>query len=233
MDMELEGTGNTAYSWNAGLMIRPLENLSFGFTYRAETPIDFEGTATFNPPASLASAFPGGDITTAITTPTTYFAGVAWSPIENLELEFDYQGIQWSSYDKLDVNFAVNKQNTEGVLQDDVSSTKGYEDTYILRFGGEYALPDLGLKLRGGYYFDNTPVPDQYLEPLLPDADRHGLNIGLGWDILPNLIMDVAYLHIIIDDRSTTATTQGDGVYMDGLYRGSADLFAVNFTYIF
>lgn len=233
MNLELEGTGDLAFSWNAGVIVRPVEEISIGVTYRAQTDIDFSGTANFNPPASLATLFPGGDVTTGLSAPATYLVGLAWMPSDNLELEVDYQGIQWSSYDKLAIDFKTDAANTPGVAQADVTSPKKYKNTFILRAGGEYTLPILGLKLRAGYLFDRNPVPDEHLEPLLPDADRHGLNVGLGMKIWSNITMDVAYLHLIFADRKTTATSQPDGVYFDGMYRGNANLFGVNFTYEF
>lgn len=233
MDLELEGDGDLAYSWNAGLIIKPTETVSLGFTYRAETQVDFEGEADFNPPASLRSMFPGGDVTTGIALPATWFAGIAWSPTENFDLEFDIQGIGWSSYDKLAIDFAVDAENSPGVSQMDVSSPKDYENTYIARLGAEYRIPLSGIAIRGGYYFDNNPVPDKSLEPLLPDSDRHGLNIGLGIDVIPNIRLDAAWLHIFFMDRVTEATTYPEGVHMNGKYAGSADLFAFNITYVF
>ncbi len=233
MDLELEGTGNTAISWNAGVMLKPAENVSLGFTYRAETQIDFEGTADFHPPASLQPLFPGGDVKTAIAPPATWFAGVAWSPFENLDLEFDFQGIQWSSYDALSIDFATDAQNTPGVKQDDVTAVKDYENTWIARLGLEYRLPGTGIALRGGYFYDSNPVPDKSLEPLLPDSDRHGLNIGAGIDLFSTITLDVAYLHMIILDRVTDQTSYPGGVYLDGRYTGSADLFALNISYAF
>jgi long-chain fatty acid transport protein len=231
MDLELEGTGEVAVSWNAGVLFRPTEDISLGFTYRAQTDIDFEGTADFHPPSTLAPMFPGGDVTTGLNAPATWFAGIAWSPTENIDLEFDFQGIQWSAYKELAIDFATDAGNTPGVAQNDVVSVKDYEDTWIARLGAEYRLRGTGLALRAGYFYDNNPVPDKSLEPLLPDADRHGLNIGLGIDFLPSVTLDVAYLHMIILDRVTDQTSQPGGVYMDGLYTGSANLFALNITY--
>ncbi|MBE0645187.1 MAG: outer membrane protein transport protein [Bacteroidetes bacterium] len=233
MDLELEGTGNTAISWNAGVMFRPLENVSLGFTYRAETKLEFEGTANFHPPASLEPLFPGGDVKTGINPPATWFAGVAWSPVDNFDLEFDFQGIQWSSYDKLTIDFVTDAQNTPGVKQDDVTSAKDYEDTWIARFGMEYRLTGTGLALRAGYFYDKNPVPDKSLEPLLPDADRHGLNIGIGFDVLSSITLDAAYLHLFFLDRVTEATSYPGGAYLDGRYTGTADLFAFNISYAF
>ncbi len=233
LSLTLEGDGDLAYSWNAGVLVRPIESVSLGFTYRAQTNIDFTGTADFNPPTGLKALFPGGNVTTALKAPANWYAGVAWMPIENLELEFDLQGIQWSSYDKLEINFEKDDKNTPGVKQSDQVSPKKYKDTYIYRFGGEYRLPEWGLKLRAGYFYDANPVPDEHLEPLLPDADRHGLNIGCGYDLLPNLTVDFAYLHLFFKDRTTEKTSYPDGVYLDGLYRGSANLVALNFGYHF
>ncbi len=231
LDLELEGSGDPAFSWNAGVIVKPIENVSLGFTYRAETSIDFEGTADFHPTAALQPLFPGGDVTTALRPPATWFAGIAWAPVKNIELELDFQGIQWSSYDKLALDFAVDNLNTAGVAQADVSMPKDYEDTYIIRLGGEYRIPVMGLALRAGYFYDRNPVPDKSLEPLLPDSDRHGLNIGLGIDIIPRLTIDIAYLHLIFLDRVTDATTHPEGVHMNGKYTGGASLIGFNITY--
>jgi long-chain fatty acid transport protein len=231
MDLELEGTGDVAYSWNIGVMLRPMEDISFGFTYRAETEIKFNGTANFHPPASLAPMFPGGDVKTGLNAPATWFAGIAWSPSESFDIEFDFQGIQWSSYKELTIDFVTDAKNTPGVAQDGVTPPKDYEDAWIARLGAEYRVPGMGLALRAGYFYDSNPVPDKSLEPLLPDADRHGLNIGLGFDLLPDITLDVAYLHMIIIDRVTESTSYPGGVYLDGLYTGSANLFALNITY--
>ncbi len=233
MDLELEGSGDLAVSWNAGVILKPREDVSLGFSYRAETELEFEGTANFHPPFALAPLFPGGDVKTAITPPATWFAGVAWSPMENFDLEFDFQGIQWSSYDKLSIDFATDAQNTPGVKQDDVTSYKDYEDAWIARLGCEYRLTGTGLALRAGYFYDSNPVPDKSLEPLLPDADRHGLNIGIGIDILPKITLDAAYLHLFFLDRVTEATTYPGGANLDGRYTGSADLYAFNISYAF
>lgn len=233
MDLELEGDGDVAFSWNVGLMVKPTEQVSLGFTYRAKTQVDFSGDANFHPPATLQAMFPGGPVTTGIALPSTWFAGIAWSPTEDLDIEFDFQGIGWSSYDKLAIDFEVDAENTPGVRQADVSSPKDYEDTFIARLGAEYRIPMTGIAIRGGYFYDNNPVPDKSLEPLLPDSDRHGLNIGAGIELGSHIRLDAAYLHLFFLDRTTDATSYPGGVYMDGMYSGSGDLFAFNITYAF
>jgi long-chain fatty acid transport protein len=155
--------------------------------------------------------------------------------MKDLELEFDYQGIQWSSYDKLAIDFAKDAASdpTGTIKQADASSPKNYKDAYILRLGGEYTLADYGLKLRAGYFYDHNPVPDEHLEPLLPDADRHGLNIGVGIELTPSITLDLAYLDLVFLNRTTTSTSQPDGVYLDGAYTGNGQLFGADITFRF
>ncbi|MDH7514522.1 MAG: outer membrane protein transport protein [Bacteroidota bacterium] len=233
MSLELDGTGKPAFSWNAGILVHPLENLSLGFTYRARTDVDFDGTADFHPPASLASLFPGGDVRTSIAMPATWFAGVAWTPTENLQVEFDVQGIGWSAYDKLTIDFVNDATVNPTVKQSDAVMPKNYKDAFIFRFGAEYAIPLLGITVRGGYFYDLNPVPDEHLEPILPDANRHGLCIGFGMNVLPNVTLDFAYNDLLFQERTTTKTTYPDGVALDGTYRGNAQLVGVDITYRF
>jgi long-chain fatty acid transport protein len=231
MNLELDGNSKASFSWNAGIMIKPLDDVSIGFSYRAQTKIDYDGTADFHASESLKDLFPGGDVKTSITTPATWFAGIAWKPIENLEVEFDYQGIQWSSYDKLTIDFVTDATTNPNVKQADQTQAKDYKNTYMLRFGAEYRLPVMGLKLRAGYVFDKNPVPDKALEPMLPDADRHGVSIGAGINITPNITLDVSYFHLFFKDRTTSSTSYEGGVYLDGLYRGAANLYSLNISY--
>lgn len=241
MNLKLTGDGS-GMGFNAGILIRPHEMVSLGFTYRSEAKIEYDGDADFGVTIpSQKALFPGGAVKTSVKMPATYFAGIAFMPMENLEIEFDYQGIQWSSYDKLEIDF-VNDATTDPtkvIKQADVVSPKNYKDSYILRAGLEYNCPMSGMKIRAGYLYDHTPVPDEHLEPLLPDADRNGFNFGLGYKILPNLTVDVSYLFLQWKQRTTTKTTNDPAmpddkrVSFDGTYNGNAHLIGMNFSYSF
>ena len=241
MNLDLEGDGN-GFGWNASILVKPIDLLSVGFCYRSSVKLDLEGTAKFsNQTTSMAALFPGGDVKTSIELPSTFFAGIAFFPMDNLEIEVDYQGTGWSSYKQLDIDF-VNDATTDPnkvIKQADVSSPKNYEDSYIIRAGVEYNLVNAGLKLRGGFLYDKNPVPDAHVEPLLPDANRQGISFGLGYKVMPSLTIDASYLFLSFAQRTTTATsfdtrpTGGTdyGVYFDGTYNGSTHLIAIDFTY--
>ena len=211
LDLSGSGTG-----FNAGLLFKATDEISIGASYRTSVKIDAEGTAKFTPTSAL---FPEGDAAASLELPATGFVGVAYKVSPALELEADYQYVGWSSYKELKIDFKKNNSSTV--------SPKNYENTYILRFGGEYTMD--ALQVRFGYLFDNNPVSDKYTEPLLPDADRNGFNLGFGYKIDENLTVDLSYLYLKFAERSVKDTE----IKFDGVYQAHANLFGVNFGYSF
>ena len=213
VSLDLSGTGT---GYNAGIIFKPTQDFSVGFSYRTSVKLDAEGTAKFNPTSVL---FPEGDAAAALELPATAFLGAAMKVMDNLEIEADYQYVGWSSYKELKIDFKKNNSST--------ISPKNYEDAFILRVGGEYTMD--ALQIRFGYQFDKNPVTDRYTEPLLPDADRNGINIGAGYKINESLSVDVSYMFLKFAERTVNNTE----VQFDGVYQSSANLFGVNFGYNF
>ncbi len=211
--IEANGTG---MGWNAGAMYKASQDLSIGVSYRSQVKIDANGTATFDP---MRSVYPAGDVSSSLTLPATGFLGVAYSPVRNLTFEGDYQYVGWSSYKELAVTF--KKDNSVEV------SPKNYVDTYIIRFGAEYAMGDW--QLRAGYLYDHTPAPTMYVEPLLPDASRNEVSVGLGYSLTKHISVDLAYMFIKFDQRQAVGTA----INFDGTYNSTANLFALDFGYSF
>ena len=211
--VDANGTG---IGWNAGAMYKASSDLSIGVSYRSQLKIDANGTATFDP---LRSVYPAGDVSSSLTLPATGFLGVSYSPMKDLTLEADYQFVGWSSYKELALTF--KKDNSVSV------SPKDYEDTYIIRVGGEYTMGDW--QFRAGYLYDHSPAPTIYVEPLLPDANRNEVSAGLGYKLARDVSIDLAYMFIKFDQRKAVGTA----LNFDGTYNSTANLFAVNFGYSF
>ena len=92
--------------YNFGIMLKPYENISLGFSYRSKINYKVDnGTATFSQDGSLAGELPGGAVSTALPFPTTWYAGIAYTG-DNFSIEADYQYVGWSAYDSLTINFA-------------------------------------------------------------------------------------------------------------------------------
>ncbi|MDD8017535.1 MAG: outer membrane protein transport protein [Bacteroidota bacterium] len=215
INLSLSGTGT---GFNAGILYKISPEFSAGVSYRSSVKIEASGSATFNPNRSV---YPGGDASATLTLPSTAFVGVAYKGIDHLELEADYQYVGWSTYDKLVINFKKDGSA--------VTSPKNYTNVYILRFGGEYTMDEW--QFRFGYLFDHNPVPNAFVEPLLPDADRNGINLGVGYKINENFNIDLSYLFLKFDDRKAKNTDPS--IAFDGVYRSYANLLGVNFGYTF
>jgi long-chain fatty acid transport protein len=212
--LDLSGHG---FGWNAGIMAKATPEISVGLSYRSQVKVKADGTANFNPAYSV---LPAGDASAEITLPATGYAGIAYTG-ENFEIEADYQYVGWSSYDKLAITFKANGTTSE--------QPKNYKNTYIARLGGEYTVSRL--HIRAGFYYDHSPVDNAYSEPLLPDANREGYNIGFGYDLTKHLSMDAAWLYIHFNDRKAENTIPE--ISFDGTSRSTANLFALNFEYKF
>ena len=199
------------------------DELSVGFSYRSSSKLEFNGNAEFQKvPASLKSTFPDGPGRTSITTPATFFVGAACKVLQNLSIEADYQFVGWSSFDQLkfDLDNGINGQK-------EVAASRNYENTYLLRFGFEYLMGEL--TFRGGYIFDRSPVPDGYVEPSLPDANRHDFTVGLGYRISEQLTIDASYMFVRFAQRTESQSIPEFN--FNGTYNSFAHLFSVSVGY--
>jgi long-chain fatty acid transport protein len=231
----LKGDDKSAFGYNAGIMWKPLKELSIGASFRSEVEYEFEGTATATGAEQLAALLPKGNISAKLTTPMNIQGGIGYRVIEQLQLSADFQWVGWSSYDKLAVDF-------EDPAYDDISRPRDYEDTYAIRFGAEYFLNNQ-LSFLGGIYFDKMPVKPEYLSPSLPDADRLGFSIGADAMIFENFGMCGSYLFIRSAELTVTNSreiynpydegNEGSASRFNGTYNSYANLFSFSFYYKF
>ncbi len=206
--------------FNLGVRYKISDDVSVGASYRSQVKLNATGTASFSPNYTQLS-LPSGDISSSLTLPATAFVGVAYTLMDDLQIEADYQYVGWSSFKDLAVTFKAD--NTVS------SSPENYQNTYILRIGGQYSIGEL--QLRAGYLYDHSPIQSQYLYPLLPDANRNGVNLGVGCKLTDNLRADVSYMFLKFDQRKAENTIQS--LDFDGTYNSSANLVGIDFGYIF
>ena len=222
--IDLSGTAGS-FAYSVGLLYKPTDMLNIGLDFRSSSKLNFSGTADVSAPSALLSLIPSGDVEAPLTTPFNATVGLAIFPSKELTVSADFQYVGWSSYDKLEVTFV--KSNVVS------TSIRDYSDGWIARLGAEYAITD-NFDLRGGFLYDNNPVKDELVEPTLPDADRIGLNVGVGYKITPNLSIDLAYLFLRFAERkienSQVDYTNGAAGF-NGTYNSFAHLFGLNLSY--
>ncbi len=224
--LEADGSG---INFNAGIIYRPDKDLKIGIAYRHSTEIEYSGTATFSDMQALASFFPGGDGKTTITFPSNLTVGASVNVSPEFVLNADIQYVGWSSYDSLIVDIAKGPTFplTGQPLQKGSASAKNWNNTYLFRVGGEYQYNEFAFRL--GYIYDVTPQPAEKVEPMLPDANRSELTLGLGYKISDNLQIDAAYQIILFEDRMVDYSD----IPFNGTYKSNAHLFGVNVSYHF
>jgi long-chain fatty acid transport protein len=226
-DVALDANGH-GIDFDAGILYKPTPELSIGASYRHSNKIDYEGTAVFSNTGALSPYFPGGTGKTTITFPNNIFAGIAYQATKELTLEADFQYILWSTYDTLTIGIPVGPTFPLAgrPLQGPSSAGKDWDNTYMIRVGGQYLIG--GLALRAGVIYDRTPQPDKSLEPMLPDASRIEGTIGVGYEFVKGISVDVAYQYIIFQERTVTSPLNS----FPGTYNSSANLFGLSLAYV-
>jgi long-chain fatty acid transport protein len=241
--VDLDGTGS-ATNFNVGILYKPTDALSVGLSYRSETKIEFEGTAKFTDMAALAGPvptnfFPGGTGKTTLPMPSNLIVGVAYDVTKDFTIEADYQHVGWKAYDQLKLEIPLGPSFPPAIplpLQGPSTLVKNWEDGYLIRVGGEYRMEKLAL--RAGFIYDKTPQPDAVVEPMLPDANRMEVTVGLGYKLTQNIAAHVGYQLISFADRDGKVTKRGASplippTVISGTYVASANLFAFNLEFCY
>lgn len=200
-----------------------------GLTYRSEVECGYEGSADFDVPASAAPLFPDQDGRTTITMPASASLGFAYFATDALSVEFDLNWMGWSSYESLDIDFSQETFHpaTGDPVVADTSQIKDWDDVFSYRLGMRYLATD-ALSIYAGYLYDESPVPDNTLDPILPDSDRQSVQVGAGYKI-GDLKIDASYMALFFEDRETTTNIH----HANGQYENFAHLFGLQFTYGF
>jgi len=227
----------SSWSFDVGTIVMPTPELSFGLSYRHTSETDLEGDAAITNMQALQPFFPGGTGKTKITLPNQIWAGVAYKFSDALTVEFDYQWMGWSTYDSLNIDLPVGpiapfppQLGGPRPLQGPTKSAKAWKNTYLLRLGGEYKYE--AWRFRLGFVYDANPQPNQYVEPILPDANRTEGTIGIGYRFAGNWQIDVAYQLIIFEERTVTGPPPtGDKNEFPGTYKNGANLFGLSIGY--
>ncbi len=164
--------------WHVGVKGRAGDEIAFGLAYRSAVKVDMtNGTAAFQGvPGSQQFRFPAGaTFGTALQLPWQLSAGISNAITPKLLLNFSFELSGWSGYDSLNIAYDNNVRPTE-------RGGRRYEDAMAFRVGAEYQYTP-ALALRGGIYYDESPVRDQNITADLPDANMLGGSLGVGYQI--------------------------------------------------
>jgi long-chain fatty acid transport protein len=216
--------------WNVGVLFKPTDRFRLGASYRSDMDIDLEGRADFT---QISTGFPqldalvaptlpqDDDISTTLPFPAVAAVGVAFSPTDRVDVEFDITHMTWGRFEALRVNF-VNQPARSFVRP------QNWEDSSAYRLGTNIEAT-ANWDVRLGAVYDENPQPTEAVSPLLPDSDRIGFTFGAGWHHGP-FIVDGGAMILHFKDRSTQGQNAED---FDGTYETDAVLWSFNLGYRF
>ena len=174
IESEMEDDFN--YSFNIGVMYHPIDSITVGLTYRSEADADFEGETKVIGVPGLTS-----DIQLdSVDHPQQIQFGVRFQPIKRVSMEIDVVWTEWSIVDRQLTTFSDPFLVYSPSSPQDIP--RHWDDTMQLKAGIEWQTTDY-LALRVGYFYDQSPVPDETFDVLWPDADKKTYSIGFGLNL--------------------------------------------------
>lgn len=237
----LDGDNNIAIGFDVSAIFKPSDFLQLGALYRSKVSNDYTGTARFEQvltgnasldaivaqglPANASGAHEIG-VATKVNFPWLFAGGILVNATKKLSVEFDLTRFGWSEFGQLPFDFAAKKKEGDINTPEDAVIIEDYNDANQYRFGLQYQLTD-HFALRGGYIFDDTPVPTKTLNVLLPDGDRNDFTLGFGYTSGPYSV-DVAWLGVFGKERSSGGKNIDN---FNGTYDLGAQLLGINIGY--
>lgn len=219
------------YGWNAGILYEVDKNNRFGFTYRSEVKIDFDGDYKSSLPGYVNSlpqaqllGLPYGTGGSTIPGSLTLNLPEMWElsgyhkVAPQWAVHYSLTYTSWSQFQEL----KATGSNGQTLFYKD----EGFHDAYRIALGTSYFYDD-NWTFRTGIAFDDSPVPAQNRSISIPDQDRFWLSAGTTYAFNKDASVDVgvSYMHgqkVTINEGPYTFTSEG-----------KAWLYGANFNYRF
>jgi long-chain fatty acid transport protein len=211
-----------AFGFNAGVHYDVSEKFSVGLTYRSNVDVELEGgDADFTVDPALASRFPDSEFDATLPLPATTTLGLAYKISDKWLVSAEGSFVQWSGYESLDFDFA-----NEAIA--DSKNPRNYEDAMIFRVGAQYTANE-HFDFRAGFYYDESPIQDEYFNPETPNSDNLGFTTGMSGHIGERFGFDVSLLYIVGTERESEYKPSGFG----GTYASRSVITGFGLNYSF
>lgn len=212
--------GNAAVSWEM------VKSHTLALTYRSSIKVDYEGDTHISNipdagklplPLSVVSA--RSDFETEVEFPSVIGIGYGWDVNEKLSVGVDYEWIEHSLFDELELDVGNN-----AALLPSTTIPADWDDNWTLGFGLDYKLNDLWTA-RAGYMYVETPVPSETMTPFVAEEDQSVISVGLGYEKDARRV-DLAYAYGIFDGREVSDNVNPAN---NGKYDFESHLVAVSY----
>lgn len=201
-----DGDGDTG-SYTVAIMYQPTPEHSFAINYQSSSQVDFDGNSTVFGPTEARLKFPDSIV-----------VGYAWKPNEQWNIEFN---LDWTNWDRVnDLRFRSGVANVDVPLN--------WKSAFIWELGATRFFEG-GWHASAGYTFVENAVPDGDFTPIVPDANRHYFQLGMGRDY-ERFSWQLTYQFTHAPDRAVSGNTN---VLPNGEYDLESQAFGVSAGYRF
>lgn len=154
------------YGWgyNLGLLWQAALDTRVGLAYRSKVAYTLEGHLTAN------AVLPSGDVTADVTMPASASLSVFHKLSPSVDLLADVTWTGWNAFDRLAIVYTT--------LPVPLPATQeNWKDSWRYSLGATWHR-DSAWSWRAGIAYDETPVPDAFRTPRIPDESRTWLAVG-------------------------------------------------------
>ena len=226
-NVTVKASGIDAWGYNVGLLAKPSDKVSVGISYRSKIDLKARGEdADFdNIPVSLQGTFPDATFNADLVLPAELTIGIAYDISANTVFAIDINRTYWSAFKNLDIEF----NNGAGTSL----NPRNYKDANIYRFGLQHKANEK-LTVRGGVYFDDSPIGDGFFEPITPRNDSIGYTAGASYDVTERMELDFSFLYLRFKEFEGSydhINQSGTLISFGGDYKSSVVAFGFGLNY--
>ena len=219
---------DTGFGLNVGLMYQLDDNSRFGFNYRSETDITFDGDFSNDLPAAIGGTggakLPGA---VDLTLPAIAEFSGSHQLDDKLGLHYSVLWTGWSSFESLEAQVTLPTGDKFVAFE----KQEQFDDSFRYSVGADYQYNE-DLLLRAGVAFDESPVSQTHLSISIPDTDRFWFSFGGNYTIDQNSNVDLGVS--IIRGKTQTFTEADDSGSQWGFEsKGHAVLLGAQYNYKF
>ena len=219
---------DTGFGLNVGLMYQLDDNSRFGFNYRSETDITFDGDFSNDLPAAIGGTggakLPGA---VDLTLPAIAEFSGSHQLDDKLGLHYSVLWTGWSSFESLEAQVTLPTGDKFVAFE----KQEQFDDSFRYSVGTDYQYNE-DLLLRAGVAFDESPVSQTHLSISIPDTDRFWFSFGGNYTIDKQSNVDLGVS--IIRGKTQTFTEADDSGSQWGFEsKGHAVLLGAQYNYKF
>ncbi len=230
-ELDVDGHGS---GWNAGILLTPHEQHSFGLFYRSQMQVEYQGTLDVDDLSGpvMTAIFGGTSFHTSadtdVTFPDSLTLGYRYSPTKEWDIEVDVSWTNWSTFDSIDIAF----ETTNAVLDALEPVEENFNDTISVAVGTSYDL-NASWSIMAGYFYFSMAADENDYSNAIPDGDRHAASLGLQYNTA-RFSIDISYIAEFsssggIDNEVGAAA----GAVVDGDYESFVQIISMGVTYRF